>query len=109
MLRTPVGLMVELLAAIPSVVLGLWGILVMGPFLTEHVEPWMSHHLGFIPLFSDGIRPARGLLPACVMLSIMIVPIVASISRELLPERAQRTQAGRDGAGCDPLGDGALA
>lgn len=81
-LRTPVGLMVELLAAIPSVVLGLWGILVMGPFLAEHVEPWLSDHLGFIPLFS-GYPSSQGVLPACVVLSIMVVPIVASISREL--------------------------
>ena len=74
--------MVELLAAIPSVVLGLWGILVMGPFLAEHVEPWLSDHLGFIPLFS-GYPSSQGVLPACVVLSIMVVPIVASISREL--------------------------
>jgi len=81
-LRTPVGVMVELLAAIPSVVLGLWGILVMGPFLAAHVEPWLSDHLGFIPLFS-GYPSSQGVLPACVVLSIMVVPIVASISREL--------------------------
>jgi phosphate transport system permease protein len=81
-LRTPVGLMVELLAAIPSVVLGLWGILVMGPFLAEHVEPFLSDHLGFIPLFS-GTPSSHGMLPAIVVLTIMIIPIVASISREL--------------------------
>ena len=56
-LRTPVGMLVELLAAIPSVVLGLWGILVMGPFLQQHVEPWLADHLGFIPLFSG--TPSR--------------------------------------------------
>jgi phosphate transport system permease protein len=82
MLRTPVALMVELLAAIPSVVLGLWGILVMGPFLSEHVEPFLNDNVGFIPLFS-GTPSSRGVLPACVVLTIMIVPIVASISREL--------------------------
>ena len=81
-LRTPVGTMVELLAAIPSVVLGLWGILVLGPFLNEHVEPWMIRHLGFIPYF-DGYPSPVGLLPACLILTIMVVPIVASISREL--------------------------
>ena len=81
-LRTPVGMMVELLAAIPSVVLGLWGIVVMGPFLNAHVEPWMIDHLGFIPLFGGFPSPV-GLLPACLILSVMIVPIVASISREL--------------------------
>jgi phosphate transport system permease protein len=82
MLRTPVGTMVELLAAIPSVVLGLWGILVLGPFLNEHVEPFMIAHLGFIP-FLDGYPSPVGLLPACLILTLMVVPIVASISREL--------------------------
>jgi phosphate transport system permease protein len=77
-----VALLVELLAAIPSVVLGLWGILVMGPFLAEHVEPFLADHVGFIPLFS-GTPGSRGVLPACVVLTIMIIPIVASISREL--------------------------
>ncbi len=81
-LRTPVGMMVELLAAIPSVVLGLWGIIILGPFLNEHVEPWMIAHLGFIP-FLDGYPSPVGLLPACLILTIMIVPIVASLSREL--------------------------
>ena len=81
-LRTPVGTMVELLAAIPSVVLGLWGILILGPFLNEHVEPFMIDHLGFIP-FLDGFSSPVGLLPACLILTLMVVPIVASISREL--------------------------
>jgi len=81
-LRTPVGTMVELLAAIPSVVLGLWGILILGPFLNEHVEPFMIDHLGFIP-FLDGFPSPVGLLPACLILTLMVVPIVASISREL--------------------------
>jgi phosphate transport system permease protein len=81
-LRTPIGTMVELLAAIPSVVLGLWGILVLGPFLNEHVEPFMIAHLGFIP-YLDGFPSPVGLLPACLILTLMVVPIVASISREL--------------------------
>ena len=63
-------------------VLGLWGILVMGPFLQQHVEPWLNDHLGFIPLFS-GTPSNVGLLPAILILTIMIVPIISSISREL--------------------------
>ena len=47
------GTLVELLAAIPSVVLGLWGILVLGPFLGHHVEPWLHNTLGFIPIFGE--------------------------------------------------------
>jgi phosphate transport system permease protein len=54
----------------------------MGPFLSEHVEPFLNDNVGFIPLFS-GTPSSRGVLPACVVLTIMIVPIVASISREL--------------------------
>jgi phosphate transport system permease protein len=64
------------------VVLGLWGILILGPFLNEHVEPFMIDHLGFIP-FLDGFPSPVGLLPACLILTLMVVPIVASISREL--------------------------
>jgi len=81
-LRGPVGALVELLAAIPSVVLGLWGILIMGPFLETHFEPFMIDHFGFIPIF--GGSPSNvGLLPASLVLTIMVVPIIASISREL--------------------------
>src|ERR671924_400525 len=50
--RGVIGSLVEMLAAIPSVVLGLWGILVMGPFLQKHVEPWLHSNLGFLPIFS---------------------------------------------------------
>jgi phosphate transport system permease protein len=81
--RGIVGSLVELLAAIPSVVLGLWGILVLGPFLAQHVEPWLHSTLGFIPLFGDPQQTGQGLFTAAVILTIMIVPIVASISREL--------------------------
>jgi phosphate transport system permease protein len=81
--RGVVGSLVELLAAIPSVVLGLWGILVLGPFLAHHVEPWLHRTLGFIPLFGDPQQTGQGLFTAAVILTIMIVPIVASISREL--------------------------
>ena len=57
--RGIVGSLVEMLAAIPSVVLGLWGILVLGPFLAEHVEPWLHDNLGFIPLFSGAPHGGR--------------------------------------------------
>ncbi|MGN6610724.1 MAG: phosphate ABC transporter permease subunit PstC, partial [Angustibacter sp.] len=80
--RTPVGIMVELLAAIPSVVLGLWGIIVLGPWVSTEIEPWLNDHLGFIPLFS-GYPSNAGMLPACFILTIMTVPIISSISREL--------------------------
>jgi len=81
-LRTPVGALVEVLSGIPSVVIGLWGILVMGPFVESQVEPFLNSFLGWIPLFSGRYSPV-GLLPAILVLTIMITPIVSSISREL--------------------------
>jgi phosphate transport system permease protein len=77
-----VGALVETLAAVPSVVLGLWGILVLGPFAANHLEPWLHDTLGFIPLFS-GTPQSSGIFIAGLVLAIMVVPIVASICREL--------------------------
>ena len=81
--RGAVSTLVELLAAVPSVVLGLWGILVLGPFVRDHVEPALHDGLGFLPFFSDANYQISGLLPAILILTIMVVPIVASICREL--------------------------
>jgi phosphate transport system permease protein len=81
--RQPLAILVELLAAIPSVVLGLWGILVLGPFAQTHLEPWLNSTLGWIPLFSGDPSPV-GMLPAILVLSLMMLPIVTSISREVL-------------------------
>lgn len=80
--RGAVGALVELLAAVPSVVLGLWGILVLGPFVQAHLEPWLASALGFLPFF-QGTPSVVGFLPAILILAIMIVPITASICREL--------------------------
>lgn len=79
----PVATLVELLAAIPSVVLGLWGILVLGPWVAQHLEPALERRLGFIPLFS-GSPSQAGMLPAALVLTLMVVPITASVCRELL-------------------------
>ena len=81
-LATPIATLVELLAAIPSVVLGLWGILVFGPWVAEHLEPFLQDHFGFLPIFS-GSPSQAGILPAALVLTIMIVPITSAICREL--------------------------
>jgi phosphate transport system permease protein len=78
----PIATMVELLAAIPSVVLGLWGILVFGPWVAQHLEPFLQNYLGFLPIFS-GSPSQVGILPAALVLTIMIVPIASAICREL--------------------------
>ena len=80
--RDVVGALVEMLAAVPSVIVGLWGILVLGPFVQHTLEPFLHRTLGFLPLF-QGRTSIVGILPATIVLTIMVVPIVASISREL--------------------------
>jgi phosphate transport system permease protein len=82
-LRGVIGSLVEMLAAIPSVVLGLWGILVLGPFLSHHLEPWLHDKLGFFPLFGAPEATGTGMFTASLILTIMVVPIIASICREL--------------------------
>jgi phosphate transport system permease protein len=80
--RRPVATLVDLLAAIPTVILGLWGILVLGPFLRDTVEPALKSVLGFLPIFS-GDPSAFGYLTAACILTIMAVPIVTSVTREV--------------------------
>jgi phosphate transport system permease protein len=82
-LEQPVSLLVELLAAIPSIVYGLFGIFVMAPWLRVEIEPYLGDHFGFIPLFS-GPPYGFGMLAAGFILTLMILPIIASISREVM-------------------------
>jgi phosphate transport system permease protein len=80
--RGVVGSLIEMLAAIPSVILGLWGILVLGPFVKDHLGPWLDDVFGWTPFFS-GFPGQTGYLPAVVVLTIMIIPISSAICREL--------------------------
>jgi phosphate transport system permease protein len=75
--------LVELLAAIPSVIYGLWGILVMTPWLQSTVEPFLIKHFGFLPFF-QGAPYGVSMLAAVFILMIMIVPIITSITKEVL-------------------------
>jgi len=81
-IRRPVAILVELLAAIPSVILGLWGIIMLGPFLENHLEPFLHSFLSWIPLFAGSYSP-YGMLNAALILTIMALPIVTSITREV--------------------------
>jgi phosphate transport system permease protein len=81
--RRIVSFLVEVLAAIPSVVYGLWGLMVLVPLLREHVQPFLGKWLGFLPLFS-GPPLGLGLLAAGVILSIMILPTISSVTIEVL-------------------------
>lgn len=81
-IRRTLVFMVELLAAIPSVVYGLWGIYVLIPFL-KPIGTWLHQNLGWIPLFAT-TYPGPGMFPAGIILSIMILPIITAISRDSL-------------------------
>ena len=95
-LRQPVAFLVDLLAAIPSVVYGLWGVLVLLPFLREYVMPFAKNtlHLGNTPLFSG---PAYGpsMFAAGSILAIMVLPYISAVTREVLlaVPRSQREAA----------------
>src|SRR3954451_3835127 len=83
--RTVVTALVELLAAIPSVVLGLFGIVVLGPFVKDTLYPILSGPLGFVPFFEKVDNPnGSNIMTAIVILTIMVVPIIASVSLEVL-------------------------
>ena len=82
-LRSPFGFLVELLAAVPSVIYGLWGIFALAPWLRESVEPFLGKTLGFLPLF-QGPHQGFGMLAGGIVLAIMITPTISSVSREVL-------------------------
>jgi len=82
-LRGTISFLTELLAAIPSVVYGLWAIFVLAPLLRAHVQPWLAQYFGWTGAFA-GPPLGIGMLAAGIILAIMIVPIIASITREVL-------------------------
>jgi phosphate transport system permease protein len=82
-LERPISFLVELLAGIPSIVYGLWGIFVMVPWLRTDVEPFLARYFGYLPFFK-GAPYGFGMLAAGLILVIMILPIVTSISRDVL-------------------------
>ena len=95
-LRNPLSFFVELLAAIPSVVYGLWAIFVLVPILSNYVEPFLSKTLGWTGFFT-GAPYGISMLAAGIILAIMIVPIISSITREVLMVVPQhQREAARD-------------
>ncbi|MBK9153464.1 MAG: phosphate ABC transporter permease subunit PstC [Chloracidobacterium sp.] len=82
-LARPLGFLVELLAAIPSVVYGLWAIFVLAPLLRIYVQPFLQSLFGWLPLF-QGTATGIGLLTGGVVLAIMITPIITAVTRDVL-------------------------
>ncbi len=85
-LRTPIGAAIELLAGIPSIIYGMWGLFVLVPYLSEHVYPWIDAHLGQVPLVGilfSGPPLGLGMLTAGLVLAIMVIPFISSVMREV--------------------------
>jgi phosphate transport system permease protein len=93
-LERPMSFLVELLAGIPSVIYGLWGIFVLVPWLRNDFEPWLADKFGYLPFFR-GAPYGFGMLAAVMILTIMLLPIISSISRDVLRAvpRSQREAA----------------
>jgi phosphate transport system permease protein len=91
--------LVEMLAAIPSVILGFWGILVLAPFVHTTIEPALHDTLGFIPLFGKPEPTGSSVFTASLILTIMIIPIIASVSRDLFKSVPREMQDGASALG----------
>ena len=83
-LRGPLAFITELLAAIPSVIYGMWAVFVLVPLLREHINPWLIKILGWTGFFADDNPTGLGFLSAGVILAIMILPIISSLTREVM-------------------------
>src|SRR6202050_3939288 len=85
-LRRPVGTAVELLAAVPSIIFGIWGMFVFAPVLQRYVQPWLIDHLGSLPgigLLFQGPPFGIGILTASLVLAIMVLPFIAAVMRDV--------------------------
>lgn len=81
-LSKPVGYAIELLAAIPSIIYGMWGLFVFAPFMADHVQPLLGRTLGFLPLFK-GPPMGIGMLSAGIILALMILPFITAVMRDV--------------------------
>ena len=98
--RGPVGTLIEMLAAVPSVVVGYWGIFVLAPFDAHHVQPFLGRTLGWIPIFAHGQdKLASTVFTAIIVLTIMTIPITSSICRELFLSVPTELEEGAIGLG----------
>jgi phosphate transport system permease protein len=97
--RGVVSPLVEMLAAVPSVILGFWGILVLAPFVKSTLEPALHSALGFIPLFGKPETTGSSVFTASLILTIMIIPIISSVSRDLFMSVPREIQDGASALG----------
>jgi len=85
-LKRPVGVAIELLAAVPSIIFGIWGLFVLAPLLQRHVQPWLIDVLGPLPLIGklfQGPPFGIGVLTASIVLAIMVLPFISAVMRDV--------------------------
>jgi len=102
-LRRPIGVAIELLAGIPSIIYGIWGLFVLAPFLQQHVQPFIIDLFGNIPVLSDlfaGPPYGIGVLTAGLILAIMVLPFITSISRDVFDAVPPVLKEAAYGLGC---------
>src|SRR3569623_998233 len=102
-LRRPIGIAVELLAGIPSIIYGIWGLFVFAPFFQAHVEPWLIDVFGDVPLLKDlfdGPPYGIGMFTASLILSIMILPFISAVSRDVFETVPTMLKEAAYGLGC---------
>ena len=85
-LKRPLGIAIELLAGIPSIIYGMWGLFIFAPWFADHWEPWINEHMGALPIvgqFFQGPPMGIGMLTAGLILAIMVIPFIASVMRDV--------------------------
>lgn len=85
-LRRPLGIAIELLAGIPSIIYGMWGLFIFAPLFADHIEPWINDNLGTLPMlgpFFSGPPMGISILTAGIILAIMVIPFISSVMRDV--------------------------
>ncbi len=102
-LRRPIGTAIELLAGIPSIIYGIWGLFVLSPWLQQHVQPWIIERFADLPYLRDlfaGPPYGIGILTASLILSIMILPFISSVTRDVFETVPPMLKEAAYGLGC---------
>ncbi|WP_035053453.1 phosphate ABC transporter permease subunit PstC [Andreprevotia chitinilytica] len=102
-LRRPFGIAIELLAGVPSIIYGMWGLFVFAPWFADNVQPWLQNHTQGIPLLGpmfDGPPMGIGMLTSGLILSIMIIPYISSVMRDVFEVVPAMLKESAYGLGC---------
>src|SRR5436190_13243217 len=102
-MRRPLGTAIELLAAIPSIIYGMWGLFVLAPLFADHVQPWLIHTIGAAPIIGalfKGPPQGIGVLTAGFVLAIMVIPFIASVMRDVFDVVPPVLKESAYGLGC---------